>query len=61
MKKLLTAKELRQKYRPDKILMDIQSSFNDNKSKIIDLFSLPSSPLAKYKRKKQLSILVEEK
>ena len=61
MKKLLTAKELRQKYRPDKILMDIQSSFNDNKSKIIDLFSLPSSPLAKYKRKKQLPILVEEK
>ncbi|MBL7013115.1 MAG: hypothetical protein ISR83_01725 [Candidatus Marinimicrobia bacterium] len=61
MKKLLTAKELRQKYRPDEILMDIQSSFNDNKSKIIDLFSLPGSPLEKYKRKKQLSILVEEK
>ncbi len=61
MKKLLTAKELRQKYRPDEILMDIQNSFNENKSNIIDTFSLPDSPLEKYKRKKQLSILVEEK
>lgn len=60
MKKLLTAKELRQQYRPDDILEQIQAAFHEHKDNVLELFLSPSSPLNKYNQRMQLSILDEE-
>jgi len=57
MKKLLTAKELRKKYRPDEVLTAIQETFTQRREQIIELFSSQKCPLSRYKPRKQISLL----
>jgi len=57
MKKLLTARELRNKYRPDEVLTAMQETFDQHREQIIELFSSQNCPLSRYKKRKQISFL----
>ena len=58
MKKLLTTQEIRDKYNPDYILKDIESSYEGNKDKLkLVLTDKKNSPLTNYDLDQQLSFL----
>ena len=52
-----SAKELREKYNPDKILEAIDISYRTNYDKLRSSLSHPDNPLLKYNRETQISLL----
>ena len=57
MKKLLTTQDIREKYDPDKIISDIESSYEMNKDKLKLVLTNKNSPLISYSKDPQLSFL----
>ena len=57
MRKLYTLEELKSKYEPDKIIRAIEENFVIHKFTLINLFSIESCPLSKYKQERQMSFL----
>ena len=57
MKKLYTLKELKSKYEPDKVIGAIEENFVIHKVTLVNLLSLDSCPLSKYKQERQMSFL----
>ena len=57
MKNLLTTQQLREKYDPDSILKAIEQSYNQNLEKLRSSLNHPDSPLQKYNRDIQISLL----
>jgi len=61
MRKLYTLEELKSKYEPDKIISAIEENFVIHKFTLINLFSIESCPLSKYKQERQLRPLITQK
>ena len=57
MKKLYTLKELKSKYEPDKVIGAIEENFVIHKVTLVNLLSIDSCPLSKYKQERQMSFL----
>ena len=57
MKKLYTLKDLKKKYDPDKVIVQIEENFVLHKYTLINLLSIDSCPLSNYKQERQLSFL----
>jgi len=57
MRKLYTLEELKSKYEPDKVISAIEENFVIHKFTLINLFSIESCPLSKYKQERQMSFL----
>ena len=57
MRKLYTLEELKSKYEPDKTISAIEENFVIHKFTLINLFSIESCPLSKYKQERQMSFL----
>ena len=57
MRKLYTLEELKSKYEPDKVISAIEENFVIQKFTLINLFSIDSCPLSKYKQERQMSFL----
>nr|MCS5623066.1 hypothetical protein [Candidatus Neomarinimicrobiota bacterium] len=57
MKKLYTLKELKSKYEPDKVIGAIEENFVIRKVTLVNLLSIDSCPLSKYKQERQMSFL----
>ncbi|SVC80679.1 uncharacterized protein METZ01_LOCUS333533, partial [marine metagenome] len=57
MKKLQTSSELRKQYNPVEILDSIEKTYQKNIDKLRSSLAHPNSPLLKYSRSKQISLL----
>ena len=57
MKKIYTLKELKSKYEPDKVIGAIEENFVIHKVTLVNLLSIDSCPLSKYKQERQMSFL----
>ena len=57
MKKLLTTQQLREKYDPDSIFKAIEQSYNQNLERLRSSLNHTDSPLQKYNRDIQISLL----
>ena len=57
MKNLLTTQQLREKYDPDSVLKAIEQSYNQNLEKLRSSLNHSDSPLQKYNRDIQISLL----
>ena len=57
MRKLYTLEELKKKYEPDKVINKIEENFVVHKFTLINLLSIDSCPLSKYKQERQMSFL----
>ena len=61
MKNLFTAQELRDKYDPDSILLDIEKYYSDNLDKLISVLNHSNCPISKYNSDSQISFLDSKK
>ena len=61
MRNILTTKQIRDKYNPDFILMNIESIFEENIDKLSKILSNPDSPLHGYDTDVQISFLESDK
>ena len=57
MKNLLTTQQLREKYNPDSIFKAIEKSYNQNLERLLSSLNHSDSPLQKYNRDIQISLL----
>ena len=57
MKNLFTTEQLRQKYKPDSILNNIEQFYSENLEKLMEVLSHSDSPLNHYKSDSQISFL----
>ena len=57
MKKLYKLKDLQSKFEPDKVIRDIEENFVIHKFTLINLLSIDSCPLSRYKQERQMSFL----
>ena len=60
MRNILTTKQIRDKYNPDSILMNIESIFEENIDKLSKVLGKSGSPLHGYNTDVQISFLESE-